>query len=496
MMKSRQFHQFTSILTIMLVITLSGRSAVAKTDVTTPTKYLAFQVFIGSPSPNIPIGGGGSQPLSPPPSKAAMKLLVQNIVDQIGGTGDQQHKLAFIIGPLAFDLTDAQLQQMIRDAFEIAAEMNIAVGFHIDDSMFWARRSDLWKDPKNVEWLDWEGTPNTGRRIDWGPQPTKFSPQMCFNSAAIQMEVTRLANQIIGTTIQQEVSRLIVQGQPELFAGVIVGWETQIGQDFDTNQFLGYCALSNRGFSRANPPQNPDAEREKVVQTFIELWAGGIKQAGIDSGKIYSHTALLPQTLFDTMKTSGASYSQFNHFAPPEVSFGVNYRPGFSTYPQTGLMEQLYTTFLKHGNPSWASSEGSTVNPATLESVVKPETYLGWMFNHNAALVNIFGWGVGTQGKNPFWKAAASSEALDAYRKFLSGQALIEDTTDLTTNVSGSLPDKIHKIQADLPIWLPKHPDQQSKVQLLLTQLDQDVKAGNYQSASIKADTILSLIGQ
>src|SRR6185436_19066696 len=104
--------------------------------------------------------------------------------------------------------------------------------------------------------------------------------------------------------------------------------------------------------------------------------------------------------------------------------------------------------FQKHGNPTWASSEGSTVNPATLESVVKIETYLGWMFNHNAALVNIFGWGVGTKGENPFWKAAASTEALDAYRKFLSGQPLIEDTTDLTTNLVGGLPDKIAQFQA------------------------------------------------
>jgi hypothetical protein len=496
MMKTRQYHQITCGLLIVLVITLSGTPTVAKTSDITPIQYLAFQVFTGSPSPNIPIGGSGAQPLSPPPSKAAMKQLVQDIVDQVGSTGDPHHKLAFIVGPLAFDHTDAQLQQMVRDAFEIAVELNIAVGFHIDDSMFWARRSDLWHDPKNVEWLDWESTPNTGRRIDWGPQPTKFAPQMCFNSAAIQTEVTRLANQVIGRAIQQEVSKLIAQGRPELFAGVIVGWETQIGQDFDTNQFLGYCALSNLGFSRANPPQNLDTELEKVVQTFIERWASGIKQAEIDPAKIYSHTALLPQSVFDTMHISDTSYSKFNHFAPPEVSFGANYRPGFSTYPQTGLMEQLYATFLKHGNPGWASSEGSIVNPATLESVVKPETYLGWMFNHNAALVNIFGWGVGTQGENPFFKAAAGSESLDAYRKFLSGRPLIEDTTDLTSNVSGNLPDKIHEIQADLPTWLPKHPDQQSKIQLLLTQLDQDVKAGNYQDAATTADTILSLIGQ
>ena len=118
------------------------------------------------------------------------------------------------------------------------------------------------------------------------------------------------------------------------------------------------------------------------------------------------------------------------------------------------------------------------------------------MFNHNAALVNIFGWGVGTIGENPFWKAAASADAVDAYRKFLNGQPLIEDTNDLTGSVSGSLPDKIHKIQADLPAWLQAHPDQQSKIQPLMIQLDQDVKAGNYQDAATTADTILSLIGQ
>ena len=493
---SGQSHPIRWGLLILFVLTLLGTPASAQTDDPTPTQYLGFQVFTGSPSPNIPIGGDGAQPLAAPPSKAALKQLVQEIVAQIGNTGDQRHKLAFIVGPLAFDQTDAQLQQMVRDAFEIAVELNIAVGFHIDDSMFWARRSDLWHNPKNVEWVDWEGTPNTGRRIDWGPQPTKLAPQMCFNSAPVQAEVTHLANQAIGSSIQQEVRKLISQGQSELFAGVIVGWETQIGQDYDTNQFLGYCALSNLGFSRANPPQNLDSERERVVQNFIELWASGIQQAGIDPAKIYSHTALLPQTVFDTMTTSGLTYSQANHFAPPEVSFGVNFHPGFSTYPQTGLMEQLYDNFQKHGNPTWASAEGSTVDPATLENGVNPETYLGWMFNHNATMVNIFGWGVGTQGENPFWEAAASPEAIDAYRKFLSGQPLIEETTDLTSSVSGSLPEKIHTIQASLPTWLPNHADQQSKIEQLMSQLDQDVKAGNYQDAATTADTILSLIHQ
>src|SRR5262249_43500471 len=153
-----------------------------------------------------------------------------------------------------------------------------------------------------------------------------------------------------------------------------------------------------------------------------------------------------------------------------EVSFGADYHPGFSTYPQTGLMEQLYGDFQKHGNPTWASAEGATVIPSALESAVKTETYLGWMFNHNATLVNIFGSGIGDKDTNPFWKAAASSEAIAAYRKFLSGQPLIEDATDLTIN-GGSLPDKIRKIQANLPSWLQQHPERENEVKALMTRL-------------------------
>src|SRR5258707_431837 len=106
MMTHRQHLQTICGLLIILVLSLSSLPATAKTDALPPTQYLAFQVFTGAPSPNISIGGSGTGPLSAPPSKAAMKALVQDIVDQIGSTGDKYHKLAFIIGPLSFDHTD------------------------------------------------------------------------------------------------------------------------------------------------------------------------------------------------------------------------------------------------------------------------------------------------------------------------------------------------------------------------------------------------------
>jgi len=456
---------------------------------TSTTKYLAFQMFTGAPDTRVPIGESGKNPLSPPPSKVEMSQFVQRLIDEIGTTGDAETKLAFIIGPLAFDHTDAQLQQMIEDAFEIALEQDIAVGFHIDDSMFWARRTDLWQDPANVEWLDWEGTPNTGRRIDWGPEPTWFPPQMCLNSLAIQEAVRHLASDVIGKAVSRGVEALEAAGKAEHFAGVIVGWETQIGRDFETDQYLGYCALTHRGFSRDQPPQDPDGELQKVVQEFIELWAGGIAEAGVNSEKIYSHTAFVSQQTYESMsERSIISYSQMNQFAPPSVSFGAHYQPGFSTYPQPGLIEQLDDELAEHGSPAWASAEGANIQPGSLTSGGSMETYLAQMFNHGAVLVNIFGWGVGSEA-NPFRAAAESPDSLADYRKFLAGDALIE-----ADYVFPDLPGRIQSIQTLLPDWLAQNPSRQSEVEPLMALLNQHLEANQFQEASQVADEILEII--
>lgn len=459
---------------------------------TSVTHYLAFQMFTDLTAPGAPIGESGVRPLGPPRGRDAMSQFVQRLIGQVGTTGDAETKLAFIIGPLALDHTDEQLQQMIADAFAIALEQDIAVGFHIDDSMFWARRSDLWQDSANVEWLDWEGTPNTGRVIVWGPEPTRLARQMCFNSPAIE-EAVRHVSDVIGSAVSDGIATLEAEGKPELFAGVIVGWETMIGRDFETHQQLGYCALTNRGFGRENPPQDLDRERERVVQAFIELWAEGIAEAGIDPATIYSHTAVIPEQAYETTRANTAegselTYAQVNQFAPPWVSFGEHYQPGFSTYPQPGLMEQLYAELAQHGSPGWASSEGANIDPATLTSGGSMETYLAWMFNHGAVLVNIFGWGLPPE-TNPFRLAAEAPDALAAYRKFLNGEPLVEGEYAFP-----NLPERIQRIQRELPSWIQQHPDRQAEIEALLQQLDGYVQENNYAEASRVADAILAMI--
>src|SRR5262249_12145552 len=172
-------------------------------------------------------------------------------------------------------MSDQETRQFIRDAFAVARENNVAVAFHIDDSMCWGRRKDLLSNPENIETAGWNEKPNTGRRAEWGPNPTRFPPQMCFNSPGNITAVKDRAA-VIGKEIEKELAGLKSEGKPHLFACVMTGWETQIGSDFERNRPLGFRALRHRGFRESNPPQDADRERVRIVKEFMELWANSL----------------------------------------------------------------------------------------------------------------------------------------------------------------------------------------------------------------------------
>jgi hypothetical protein len=471
----------------------------ANPDVLKPekeTRYLAFQIFTSSPDPKIAISGEGLKPLTGLPGKTALRDYIDDVKRRIGTVGDQQNRLAVILGPLSFDHDDAECTKFVELAFSLALETDVAVGFHIDDSEFWARRKDLWSDRNNVEALDWDGTPCTGRRLDWGPMPSAAPPQMCFNSKAIQREV-QLRSALLGQVIQAGVKHLQQRKRPELFAGVIAGWETMIGQDFKTNKYLGYRALLHRGFRREKPPRDLDLEREKVVQEFIELWTTGLAEAGVSQQRIYSHTAFLSRRVFKLGDNKAATYSQHNHFAPPSVALGKHHRPGFSTYPQPGLFDDIYEELARHKQVGWASSEGTNLQlgSAPGQSGMTMETYLAKVFNHGGTLVNVFSWGIGGEAmKNmDFRVVTEGEEALRAYRKFLKGEPLIEAKTEGLTLLE-RLPPKIRKIQKELPAWIQKTGNT-DKATALMKKLDGQLKANHLEEAEKTADAILKMIG-
>jgi hypothetical protein len=469
------------------------------------TRYLAFQIFTYGPDPKVASMGEGKNPIARFPDKATLRAYIEDIKRRIGTVGDRQDRLAVVLGHLSFDHVDPEITKFIELGFNLALETDVAVGFHIDDSMFWAKRKDLWSDPNNVEALDWDGTPCTGRRLDWqtgpGAQPDAAPPQMCFNSKAIQREVQKRAA-LVGKAIQAGVQQLERLNRPELFAGVIAGSETMIGEDFKTGKYLGYRALLNRGFSRERPPLDMDRERENLVQEFIELWTKGLADAGVSPRKIYSHTAFLPRRAFKIGGNHEHTYSQHNNFAPPSVAFGNHHRPGFSTYPAPGRFDDIYEELATHKQTAWASCEGTNLQLGSGpgQSGMTMETYLAKMFNHGATLVNIFSWGIGGEAnKNMSFRVVTEGEeALRAYRKFLKGEPLIEAKTKALTLLE-RLPPKIHAIQKELPAWTRKTGNTNKatadKAAALMRKMQDQLKAKDFEEVERTADSILKLIG-
>jgi hypothetical protein len=469
------------------------------------TRYLAFQIFTRfTPDPKDAqaMSSGMREPLVP--GSAALRAYVEDIKQRVGTVGDPHTRLAVMLGPLCFDQSDAEVAEFVEKAINLAVETNVAVGFHIDDSMFWRNRKDLWSDPQNVEALDWDGTPNTSRRLDWSKTPTSAPPQMCFNSKAIQREV-RQRSALIGKAVQAGVKRLEQLKKPELFAGVIVGWETMIGQDFDTGKYLGYRALLNRGFSREHPPQDMNTELESVVQEFIDRWTAGIAEAGFSPQHIYSHTAFLSRRAFHLgankevtymQHDKETAYSQHNHFAPPSVAFGSNHRPGFSTYPQPGLFDDIYEQLDKHQQVGWASCEGTNMQPSSGpgQTGMNMETYLAKVFNHGGMVVNLFSWGIGGEAmKNMNFRVVTEGEeALQAYRKFLKGEPLIEAPE--MVSLMERLPLKIQKIQKEVPAWMQKTGNAEAAA--LLQKMQEQMKAKNWDEVERIADAVLKMMGE
>jgi len=402
------------------------------------TQYLIFQLFTYNPSSN-----GTTQPWD--------TVSIKNQIDQIlaavdNNRGDGTYRqLGFAIGPLSLDHNDSILRKSIRESFQIAEQKNVALMFHIDESMFWINRPDLWNNPSNTEWSDWNGTVLPHRYVSWAP--VVLAPQMCYNSPAIKQEVQRIARDIIGAEIRNGIDSLKLKNKERLFAGVIAGWETHLAdyRYFDTsdhtaNQLgiprvrIGYNALTNLGYSMASPPSNFDSALERVVHDFADYWAIKLGEANIPANRIYTHisfpvfpTVQLPMILNQMTNHLGfpVNLLGFTH-TNPGTAFNTHSRPGFSTYPIgfrenniDGKLSEILQELSRQGNTGWASSEGTNVQgegAAIIPSHISWNEYLSGMFRNGASVVNIFAW----SDPSGYGTATRSQEAITAYKKFLA----------------------------------------------------------------------------
>jgi len=318
-------------------------------------KYLSFQIFIAGPGfSQVP----DSHIINRAPDPKQIEKTVKDIVNRIGTTGADDRRLGFTLGPLTLDMPDEETTKTIRDAFVIAQKYDIAVSFHIEDSKFWSTRTDLSDSVENVEWLDWDRTPSTAVYLNWG-EVWRISPQICFNAQEVQREVKRRTH-VIGAAIAEEVEKLHAEGKDHLYAGTIVGWETAINPEFDDRtKRLGYCALTNAGFSKSNPPHDFEEELEKIVVKWIELWTRGLIDSDLTREKLYSHITFKPKVLKDE---GGGDYGDGSLYVNVESAFGDTHNPGFSLYTRRETFEEIYDELEARNNPRWALSEGANID--------------------------------------------------------------------------------------------------------------------------------------
>ncbi len=446
-------------------------------------KYLLFQ--LSNANPEIPVRNPAG--IS---TKAQIEKAVDEIVAAIGERGDHvNQQLGFTTGPLMFDLTDEQMRILIADSFAVAEEKNVAVAFHIDDSMFWNARKDLWSNKNNVEWSDWQGTIVPHRIIGWvADGKPVLAPPMCYNSPAIKTEAARIARDVIGPAIKRGLDHLNTIGKPYLFAGVMAGWETRIQDEManGSHVYYAYCALHNLGYSTQNLPADISAARGRIVTDWVTLWTKNLVAAGIPKTRVYTHIAF----------PGDASPSE-----PFTPAFNEYSYPGFSIYG-AGTYPVFYKKLAARAATPWGISEGANVNLAnsfsggTSASGYTMEQYLGGAFNHGAVYINVFGWG--DQSAEGYSQGTQSTEAITAYQKFLRGESLGEGsgTTVPPINSDNDLFSKVQKIQVNLPDWLSQHPDQQPNIQPLMQKLDEYMKTGNATEAEKTADEILNIIAQ
>ena len=387
---------------------------------------------------------------------------INSVVARLGTTGDGKTRQLGVGGGIpVWASSDAKIVREIQLRFDIAKQTNTAAHFLVDDHIGWDERPDLWNgyDPtkkgynpsnrNNVEWYDWDGTPNKRRYITPDGAPSQ-TPHMCYNSPMIQKEISRIISQVVGPTFVNEINKLKQENKEYLFAGITVGAEagfddysvlsvlpqlphaanpeqmamarmlrraaTLMDEDKAPHGRLGYCSLSNAGYSKTNPPKDINRALADVNRNFIEFWDKQFADAGIPCSRIYTHVAAAPP-------------QDDNNNAPIDIVFNPYARPGWTTYPLGTLangFRPLYDELAKHGNPTWGGVEA---NNAAFANPHAPgwEEYLAWHYNHGAKLVGI---NVGASDQSlmsNLSKGASSDNAMAAYRKFLEGGKLKEN---------------------------------------------------------------------
>jgi hypothetical protein len=223
---------------------------------------------------------------------------------------------------------------------------------------------------------------------------------------------------VIGPELAAGMAR--VAGEPELFGGVVIGWEA--GSDNP----LGYHSLSVLGYDATATEATLRHAQQQILHDYLERWA---KDLALPADKIITHVTTCTQWDFDNHYCSphnaqgpDALWEMFGDYAIGGTSVYAN----FAAEGTAAAVADAATTY---GGGRWAMMEGANINIFTGDqstntygsSDIDWETYLAKLFGHGAVMADVFG----VEG-NSGLSVSKTAEAVAAYQKFLTGGTLVE----------------------------------------------------------------------
>lgn len=439
----------------------------------------------------------------------------REIASHIGTTGDgKRAQLGFNILIAPFMMSEQDMPKIIRSAFRVARERNMALHIAMESHYHWENRPDLWNwfDPKspgynpnnknNVEWVDWKGSAHPARYLNWGV-PIKLPPHMCYTSPKVRAEVERLVKQVVAPAVKTELDALKQSGKAYLLSGITVTSEPSLDNYTNIDRIdeklarmmdkdkapktrLGYCALSHLGFSESKPPKDMERALAEINRDWAELWAGQFVAAGIPSTYLYTHVAAATGMVGEP----GAELTN----APIWAAFNKHSRPGFTTYPVGKLapgFDDIYVEVERNGNLPWGGVEATLLNPA-----ISWKEYLSRHFDHGAAMVNILGFYEGAEiialGKKD---GPRGESALAAFRAFLTNQSLAGGEPASGESQGSRVQKKVQNLQSRIDGWVQRGGNP-GKIQPLVKDFERLMKAGNVDEAETRLDEALSILAR
>jgi hypothetical protein len=318
-------------------------------------------------------------------------------------------------GTVLYTLTTplAELQRNVEAALDTSEKTGYPVLIHLDDWNFPPPSTD-------PDWVEWTAFPKPGethgplvkrRWLNWGswvvtgPPPNYESPKFrAFMRSQLEAGVAK--------PIAQRLSRWRNEGRANLFAGLVVGWEsgyysfpppvpnprpTAGKETFQDDEVVttGYAALTRRGYTaerlateaRARHISEKDLFRElmcRVVHDYSEYLCGICARAGIPTDRIYTHYT--PAITASAPAVAAAD----GRLLPLSTAVNSYSRPGFTMTRGWADLPKVADEMRRIGRREWGAVELEIVPGSRTEQEALEQ--FDWLTQRGVRVMCVYGW--------------------------------------------------------------------------------------------------------